>query len=106
MSPDPGAAGSRDGMGASQHPRPTGAPRLTEEATGPETWRDRFNRWANRATIALGSAVAVVLSVLVVVVWALTGPFFNYSDSWQLVINTATTVITFWMVFVIQNSQN
>jgi low affinity Fe/Cu permease len=47
-----------------------------------------------------------VLSVAVVVLWAITGPLFNYSDTWQLVINTATTVITFWLVFIIQYTQN
>jgi low affinity Fe/Cu permease len=68
--------------------------------------RDQFNRVADRLTNALGSIQAVVVSVLAVVVWALSGPLFGFSDTWQLVINTATTVITFWMVFVIQNSQN
>jgi low affinity Fe/Cu permease len=67
--------------------------------------RDRFNRIADRVTTALGSLQAVVLSVLVVIAWAISGPLFGFSDSWQLVINTTTTVITFWMVFVIQNSQ-
>jgi low affinity Fe/Cu permease len=86
---------------------PRAAP-ATEPATeaARETWRDRFNRLADRATIALGSATAIVLSVLLVVVWALVGPIFHFSDTWQLFINTTTTVITFWMVFVIQNSQN
>ena len=68
--------------------------------------RDRFNKLTDRITVALGSLWALVASVLVVVVWALTGPIFNFSDTWQLVINTGTTVVTFWMVFVIQNSQN
>ena len=77
---------------------------LTEEPRA--TWRDQFNRLADRATLALGSAVAVSLSILLVIVWALLGPVFQFSDSWQLFINTTTTVITFWMVFVIQNSQN
>ena len=67
---------------------------------------DRFNAIADKLTSALGSFWALILSVLVVVVWALAGPIFNYSDTWQLFINTSTTVITFWMVFVIQNSQN
>jgi len=49
---------------------------------------------------------ALVASVLLVVVWAVTGPLFNFSDTWQLFINTTTTVVTFWMVFVIQNSAN
>jgi len=72
---------------------------------GGGTMRDRFNHMADAATRALGSIQAVVLSVVVVIVWALSGPVFGFSDSWQLVINTSTTVITFWMVFVIQNSQ-
>jgi low affinity Fe/Cu permease len=57
-------------------------------------------------TAALGSLTALAASVLLVVVWALTGPIFNFSDTWQLFINTTTTVVTFWMVFVIQNSAN
>jgi low affinity Fe/Cu permease len=68
--------------------------------------RDRFNRLAARLTEVLGSFEALVASVLLVVVWGLTGPIFNFSDTWQLFINTTTTVITFWMVFVIQNSAN
>jgi low affinity Fe/Cu permease len=67
---------------------------------------DRFNAIADRLTRALGSMPALVGSVVLVVVWALTGPIFNFSDTWQLFINTSTTVITFWMVFVIQNSAN
>jgi low affinity Fe/Cu permease len=67
---------------------------------------DRFNEIADGLTTALGSFWALLGSVLVVVVWALTGPIFNFSDTWQLFINTSTTVITFWMVFVIQNSAN
>ena len=68
--------------------------------------RDRFNRLSDSITVALGSFAALVGSVLVVVVWALTGPLFGFSDTWQLFINTTTTVVTFWMVFVIQNSAN
>ena len=68
--------------------------------------RDRFNRGADRVTNALGSLPALVASVLLVVLWALTGPIFHFSDTWQLFINTTTTVVTFWMVFVIQNSAN
>jgi low affinity Fe/Cu permease len=67
---------------------------------------DRFNRYAAMLTTALGSLWALIASVLLVVVWALTGPIFNFSDTWQLFINTTTTVVTFWMVFVIQNSAN
>lgn len=70
------------------------------------TMHNAFNRAADRVNAALGSVSALILAVLVVVVWALTGPLFRFSDTWQLAINTGTTVITFWMVFVIQNSQN
>ena len=66
----------------------------------------RFERAADAATRALGSMPALVGSVLLVVVWAATGPLFQFSDTWQLFINTTTTVVTFWMVFVIQNSAN
>jgi low affinity Fe/Cu permease len=72
----------------------------------PSPTSDRFNAIADRMTRALGSMQALVGSVVLVVVWALTGPVFNFSDTWQLFINTSTTVITFWMVFVIQNSAN
>jgi len=74
----------------------TGAGQVMSEA-GQLTARDRFNRLADGLTNALGSIPAVVLSVLVVVTWALSGPIFGFSDSWQLVINTSTTVVTFWM---------
>jgi low affinity Fe/Cu permease len=67
---------------------------------------DRFNAIADRLTTALGSFWALIMSVLVVLIWALVGPIFKFSDTWQLFINTSTTVITFWMVFVIQNSAN
>ena len=66
----------------------------------------RFDRIADGVTRALGSLPALAVSVLLVVAWGLSGPLFNYSDTWQLFINTTTTVITFWMVFVIQNSAN
>jgi len=76
-----------------------------DSATAP-TLRDHFNQVAERLTLALGSIEALAASIVLVVVWALTGPIFNFSDTWQLFINTTTTVITFWMVFVIQNSAN
>src|SRR5512135_2328498 len=72
-----------------------------QEGLGP-----RFDRIADGATRALGSMPALAASIALVVGWGLTGPLFNYSDTWQLFINTTTTVITFWMVFVIQNSAN
>ena len=68
--------------------------------------RERFNKMADGLTRTLGSLPALIASILLVVVWVLTGPLFNFSDTWQLFINTTTTVVTFWMVFVIQNSAN
>jgi low affinity Fe/Cu permease len=65
-----------------------------------------FQRFSEATAHWVGTWWAFVLSVLVVVLWAVTGPLFNYSDTWQLVINTATTVITFWLVFIIQYTQN
>lgn len=67
---------------------------------------DAFRVFARRSSSALGSAWAFVGAVLVILVWILTGPMFHFSDTWQLVINTATTIITFLMVFLIQNTQN
>lgn len=67
---------------------------------------DLFQRISTRVSIWMGSAGAFVWSVVLVLIWALTGPWFKYSDSWQLVINTGTTVATFLMVFLIQNTQN
>ncbi len=65
-----------------------------------------FEKIASRVTKAAGSPISFICAVLLVLIWALTGPFFNYSSTWQLVINTTTTIITFLMVFVIQQSQN
>src|SRR6185369_17214822 len=67
---------------------------------------DLFHRISERASRALGSPWAFVLAVLTVVAWALTGPLFGYGDAWQLTINTGTTIVTFLMVFLIQNTQN
>ena len=68
--------------------------------------RDAFRVFARHSSIALGSAWAFAGAVLVILVWVLTGPMFHFSDTWQLVINTATTIVTFLMVFLIQNTQN
>jgi low affinity Fe/Cu permease len=67
---------------------------------------DAFRVFARRCSVMLGSAWAFAGAVLVILVWLLTGPTFHFSDTWQLIINTATTVITFLMVFLIQNTQN
>jgi low affinity Fe/Cu permease len=64
---------------------------------------ERFAEWATKAT---GSSVAFLLAAGIVIVWAITGPLFDYSETWQLVINTGTTIITFLMVFLIQKTQN
>ena len=65
-----------------------------------------FEKFAGKATLASGSTPAIIISFSVVLVWAISGPFFNYSETWQLMINTGTTIITFLMVFLIQKSQN
>jgi low affinity Fe/Cu permease len=68
---------------------------------------DRFFTWfAGRIASFTGQPVAFVTAFALIVLWGVTGPLFNYSDTWQLVINTATTIVTFLMVFLIQNSQN
>ena len=64
---------------------------------------DRFARWTERQ---LGRSVTFALACLSIIVWGVTGPLFAWSDTWQLVINTGTTIVTFLMVFVIQNTQN
>ena len=65
-----------------------------------------FEKFAAKITKATGSSTAFILAFLVIIVWGITGPIFKFSNSWQLVINTGTTIITFLMVFVIQQSQN
>jgi low affinity Fe/Cu permease len=71
--------------------------------TKSKSWFTRFAKWTARVT---GRPIAFLLAVVVIVVWACTGPIFGFSDTWQLVINTGTTIITFLMVFLIQNTQN
>jgi low affinity Fe/Cu permease len=66
----------------------------------------RFSGFAAKTSAAMGSPVAFLLAILLVIVWAALGPLYNYSDTWQLVINTGTTIVTFLMVFLIQNTQN
>ena len=65
-----------------------------------------FERFAATVTRVTGRPVAFIMAIIVILAWAVTGPIFHYSDTWQLVINTGTTIITFLMVFVIQQSQN
>jgi low affinity Fe/Cu permease len=68
--------------------------------------RDAFGVFARKTSRILGSAWAFVCAIVIIVVWALTGPTFHYSDTWQLIINTGTTIVTFLMVFLLQNTQN
>src|SRR4026208_2463851 len=63
-------------------------------------------KFSHQATKATGTSIAFVVAVLVILVWAITGPLFKYSDTWQLVINTGTPIVTFLMVFLIQRAQN
>jgi low affinity Fe/Cu permease len=65
-----------------------------------------LEKFSYQATRATGTSSAFVLAVLVIIVWGITGPIFRYSDTWQLVINTGTTIVTFLMVFLIQRAQN
>jgi low affinity Fe/Cu permease len=67
---------------------------------------DLFRKIAHRASSAMGSAWAFVGAVLICLVWAASGPVFHYSETWQLVINTGTTIATFLMIFLVQNAQN
>jgi low affinity Fe/Cu permease len=67
---------------------------------------DVFHRFAHKTAELVGKPGAFALAVAIVVSWALNGPFFGYSDTWQLVINTGTTIVTFLIVFLIQNTQN
>jgi low affinity Fe/Cu permease len=67
---------------------------------------DRFGRFAARCSHYLGSRWAFVSAIGIILAWGITGPFFHFSDTWQLIINTGTTIVTFLMVFLIQNTQN
>ena len=76
---------------------------IDKNGSGKTNW---FTQFANAASRGTGRATSFALAVLVVLLWAVTGPIFGFSDTWQLVINTGTTIVTFLMVFLIQNSQN
>ena len=68
--------------------------------------KDAFRIFARKSSVVLGSPWAFAAAVMIIIVWGLTGPTFHYSDTWQLIINTGTTIVTFLMVFLIQNTQN
>ncbi len=65
-----------------------------------------FRKFAHHASLLVGSPWSFITALGIIIVWAITGPIFHFSDTWQLVINTGTTIITFLMVFLIQNTQN
>jgi low affinity Fe/Cu permease len=68
--------------------------------------RDSFRHFARKSSAVLGTAWAFIGALIIIAVWGLTGPVFHFSDTWQLIINTGTTIVTFLMVFLIQNTQN
>jgi low affinity Fe/Cu permease len=76
------------------------------ECQPPPTLNERFRKFSMCVGRFAGSPVAFMISFVTIVVWAILGPFYHFSDTWQLVINTATTIVTFLMVFLIQNMQN
>src|SRR3954468_22980397 len=89
--------------------RETQSEKLKEQETKGNWWcaiRDAFRVFARKTSSVLGSAWAFIMALLIIAVWAITGPTFHYSDTWQLIINTGTTIVTFLMVFLIQNTQN
>jgi low affinity Fe/Cu permease len=67
---------------------------------------NHFRRFSASVSNLVGTPFAFLLAIFLIVIWVLTGPLFHYSDTWQLVINTSTTIVTFLMVFIIQNTQN
>jgi low affinity Fe/Cu permease len=76
------------------------------ECDMPPSWNERFRKFSFCVARFAGTPFAFTISLLIIVVWAIVGPIFHFSDSWQLVINTSTTIVTFLMVFLIQNMQN
>ena len=87
-----------------------GGPNQPAKAESSDTFfcrvHDAFHVFARRSSEVLGSPWAFTFAILVIVIWGTTGPLFHFSDTWQLIINTGTTIVTFLMVFLIQNTQN
>ena len=77
-----------------------------QECQSPTNLNERFRKFSVCVARFAGTPVAFTFSLIIIVVWAIVGPIFHFSDSWQLVINTSTTIVTFLMVFLIQNMQN
>jgi low affinity Fe/Cu permease len=82
------------------------ASRTVHAKPQPHGFRTFFQKFAQKTSVAMGSPWAFFAAALVIIGWAVVGPVFHYSDTWQLVINTGTTIVTFLMVFLIQNTQN
>ncbi len=92
---------------AQSHPHVKIVRHVVPEELPPSTVKkDAFHHISQSVSTKLGSPAAFGLAVLLIVGWVISGPFFNFSDTWQLVINTGTTIVTFLMVFAIQNTQN
>ena len=85
--------------------QPAPNPKSVASATD-RTLKEAFRRFAHVASETVGSPWMFILAMLVVIAWAVSGPLFDFSNTWQLVINTGTTIVTFLMVFMIQNTQN
>jgi low affinity Fe/Cu permease len=103
----------KNDLGSTKRPRTNSLPKIdakvsqqTMPVEGSARGGDWFGQFATQASAWLGSKWAFAGAGLIIVIWALTGPVFHYSDTWQLVINTGTTIVTFLMVFLIQNTQN
>ena len=86
--------------------RPRGKPAKASAAAAGKDWSELFSRVACTTAHWMGKPTTFLIAAALVIVWAATGPMFHYSDTWQLVINTSTTIVTFLMVFLIQNTQN
>jgi low affinity Fe/Cu permease len=81
-------------------------PRMVEHDNNRPPERSAFDQFARWTEHQVGHPTAFALAFLVIILWAVTGPFFGWSDTWQLIINTGTTIVTFLMVFIIQNTQS
>ena len=68
--------------------------------------KDTFRKFSHKVSELVGSPIVFIIAVLTIIIWGISGPYFHFSDTWQLVINTGTTIVTFLMVFLIQNTQN
>ncbi len=79
---------------------------LQQRGIDTRKWNNRFDRFARFAARLAGRPLAFNVAIVIIAVWVLSGPFFGFSDTWQLIINTATTIVTFLMVFIIQHTQN